>query len=159
MSTENDWPLSELPNTFDWSLSMGEIVRKYSPTRKPNQKVIAKFVKELGWPQEETPTATQAEMLPFDEYLKILKGYPYMYKVLTEINSSIPQWLYNNLFKACLVGGTKNWSNEERIVHLLWNHYKDKGGFTSTAKHFIDKYLSASWEYDEALLELQKPHP
>jgi hypothetical protein len=46
-------------------------------------------------------------------------------------------------------------SFQEKVCHLLYEHYSKRGGFTSTAKAFINKLIGAEWEKDEYIISLE----
>lgn len=46
-------------------------------------------------------------------------------------------------------------SFQEKVCHTMYEHYQKRGGFTSTAAAFIKKLISAQWEKDEYIMDLE----
>lgn len=89
MSDENEWPDPEPNNGFDWSMSLKEIEKKYSPIRPVVVKVI----------MPEIQKSPRIKPEPGTLLAKFRRKYPYVYKILEETNSDLPRWLVENMLK------------------------------------------------------------
>lgn len=89
--SENEWPDSELPESFDWSLSMKEVEKRYSPAP-------VKVKKEPYVRPAEADIIEPVKKDNADKFLRRLqKKWPYAYERLHELGPDMPRWIYDNL--------------------------------------------------------------
>jgi len=87
--SEDEWPEPEPQSGFDWTLSMRDIEKKYSPLR-PVVVMVARKIRQ------ETP---KPKPVPGTLLSKFRKKYPYIYGILEEENADLPRWLIDNMLK------------------------------------------------------------
>lgn len=89
MAEKNEWPDSELPKTFDWSLSMNQIEKIYGPA--PLKRVVPPIkVNDRG---QTTTSATATE-----EFIKKVRNkFPYAFILIESADPDMPRWIYENL--------------------------------------------------------------
>lgn len=87
-----EWPNPE-PNTgFDWSLSMRDIEKKYSP--------LTPIIVKVNSGPAQIPERSKPD--PGTLLAKFRKKYPFVYKILEETNTDLPRWLIDNMLKVSL---------------------------------------------------------
>lgn len=98
VSAPDDWPEIEVPQSFDWSLSLDEINRRYLPGAAQKSKPVKKIYKDIAWPEEPAAVIHKIKA-PSNDMVqtKFQKKYPYIFEILSNANPDLPRWLIDNI--------------------------------------------------------------
>lgn len=100
-----DWPDPEQAETFDWSLSMRDIERRYTPmVVRPKMERLGRYTESANMDKDINPKvlalyeqSKKTGKEDFPSFMKRLGRYRHVHQLLTAANPDLPRWIFDNL--------------------------------------------------------------